>query len=85
MGHLECQFQSVLRICRGVYVVNELTCSPRKFHVSLKQQISFGKLWHTVQSAEKPEGLHGIGSFCVLDKISEVPANVSEGALCWVP
>lgn len=86
MGHLECQFQSVLRICRGVYIVNELTRSPHKFHVSLKHQTSF-ELWHIVESAEKPKGLQEIGSFCVLDRISEVPAspaNVSEGASCWV-
>lgn len=65
--------------------MNELTCSPHKFHVSLKQQISFEKLWHIVQSAEKPKGLQEISSFCVLEKISEVLANVSGGESCWVP
>lgn len=82
MGHLECQFQSVLHICREARIVNELTCS-HKFHVSLKQQISSEKLWHIVQSAEKPKGLQEIGSFYVLEKISEVPANVSGGESCW--
>lgn len=64
--------------------MNELTCSTHKFHASLKQQISFEKLWHIVQSAEKPKGLQEIGSFYVLDKISEGPASVSEGASCLV-
>ncbi|KAL9867994.1 uncharacterized protein GJ701_001185 [Geothlypis trichas] len=48
------------------------------------QQISFEKLWHIVQSAEKQKRLQEIGSFHVLGKISEVPANVSGGASCWV-
>lgn len=64
--------------------MNEWTCSPHKSRVSLKQQISFEKLWHVVQSAEKLKGLQEISSFYVLDKISEVPANVSGGVLCWV-
>lgn len=63
--------------------MDELTCS-HKFHVSLKQQISFEKLWHIVQSAEKQKRLQEIGSFHVLGKISEVPANVCGGASCWV-
>lgn len=42
--------------------MNELTRSPHKFHVSLKQLISFEKLWHILQSAEKPKGLQEICS-----------------------
>lgn len=83
MGHLKCQFQSVLRICRGAYIVNELTRSPHKFHVSLKQLISFEKPWHILQSAEATSGNL---LFYLLDGISQVPAfpvHVSEGA--WMP
>ena len=40
--------------------MNELTRSPHKF--SLKQLISFGKLWHILQSAEKHKGLQEICS-----------------------
>lgn len=65
--------------------MNELTRSPHKFHVSLKQQISFEKLWHIVQLAENLKRLQEMGFFYVLDKISEVPANVSGGASCWLP
>lgn len=43
--------------------MNELTCCPHhKFHVSLKQLISFEKLWHILQLAEKPKGLQEICS-----------------------
>lgn len=62
VGHLNCQFQSALHICSGAYIVNEQTRSPHKFHVSLKQLISFETPWHILQSAEKPEGLQEICS-----------------------